>query len=140
MGRRIISAVDGEENRALDRNVDTRTIITWPAVMLAASRKASVIGRTENLMDSTSTKNGLSQAGAPLGRSEATNFIGKEENDERISLNQRVSPKDRVNRRWLVSLKTKGVNPTRLETMRNTNSVEINAALPRNFWARDRES
>ena len=91
--------MDGAESRALDRKVETRTIITCPAVMFAASRNAKVIGRTVNLMVSTKTRNGFSQAGAPLGRREATNFMGREEIDDKISLSHKVRPNDRVNRR-----------------------------------------
>lgn len=39
-----------------------------PAVMLAASRKDRVIGRTTVLIVSMRTRNGFSQIGAPSGR------------------------------------------------------------------------
>lgn len=97
IGKRTKRAEEGEERRAFDRKVETKTIITWPAVIFAANRKAKVIGRTENLIVSTKTKNGFSHAGAPLGRREATNLIGREEMEERIRLNQRVRPNDSVN-------------------------------------------
>ena len=129
-----------DENRASERKVDMRTMMTWPAVMLAASRKASVIGRTENLRDSTKTRNGFSHAGAPLGRRDAMNFIGREESEERINLSQRVSPNDSVNRRCLVRLKINGVSPIRLQAIRRMNRAVINAAQPRNSRARERES
>jgi len=139
-GRMRMRAVIGEENRASERKVDMRTIITCPAVMLAASRKARVMGRTENLSDSTRTRNGFSHAGAPLGSRDAINFIGREDSDDRISLSQRVNPNESVKRRWLVRLKINGVRPTRFDAMRNTNRVEMNAAHPRNSRARERES
>lgn len=60
--------MEGAVRRELERKLEIRTMMTWPAVMLAASRKARVIGRTENLMVSTKTRNGFSHAGAPLGR------------------------------------------------------------------------
>lgn len=41
---------------------------TWPAVRLAASRKASVSGRTIILIDSISTNKGFSHPGAPPGK------------------------------------------------------------------------
>ena len=44
-----------------------RTI--WPALILAASRKERVNGRTVILMVSIITRNGFSQSGAPLGKS-----------------------------------------------------------------------
>jgi hypothetical protein len=40
----------------------------WPALMLAARRNDRVIGRTVTLVVSISTKNGLSQSGAPSGK------------------------------------------------------------------------
>jgi len=86
------------------------------------------------------TRNGLSHAGAPLGRSEAIDLIGLEVYEDKMRLSHSVRPKERVNRRWLVSLKTNGVSPMRLQMMINTKRVEMNAAHPRNFWARDRES
>jgi len=39
-----------------------------PALMLAASRNDSVIGRTMILVVSIITRNGFSQSGAPSGR------------------------------------------------------------------------
>ena len=40
----------------------------WPALIFAAKRKDRVAGRTEILIVSTITKNGLSHPGAPLGK------------------------------------------------------------------------
>lgn len=81
-------------------------ITMWPALMLAARRKERVIGRTENLEDSTRTRNGFNQAGAPPGRSMAMNFIGFEKMEDRMMDSQRVRPKAKVKRRWLERLNT----------------------------------
>lgn len=123
-----------------DRNVETSTMITCPAVILAASRNERVIGRTESLVDSTNTRNGLSHAGAPLGRRDAINFIGSDVKEDRISLSQSVRPNERVNKRCLVSLKMNGVSPIRLIKIKKANSVEMNEVHPRNFLARERDS
>ncbi len=91
-------------------------------------------------MDSTSTRNGFNHAGAPLGRRDAINFIGRDVNEDRIILSHRVSPNERVNRRCLVSLKINGVSPIRLATIKKINRVEMNEIHPRNFCARERDS
>jgi len=85
--------------------IEIKMITMCPALMLAARRKERVTGRTEKLEDSTTTRNGFSQAGAPPGRSMAINFIGRESIEDRIVLSQSVSPKEKVKRRWLVGLK-----------------------------------
>lgn len=54
----------------------TNLRITWPAVMFAASRKDKVIGRIRILRDSTRTRKGFSQSGAPLGSSLAVKDLG----------------------------------------------------------------
>ena len=74
--------------------------------MLAARRKDRVMGRAEVLEDSTRTRKGLSQEGAPPGSNIAINFIGREKAADRIRLSHRVSPNENVNKRWLVRLKT----------------------------------
>ncbi len=45
---------------------------TWPALMLAANRKARVKGRTVMLIVSIITRNGFNQFGAPDGSRCAT--------------------------------------------------------------------
>ncbi len=135
---RIREAVITDENRALAENRAIRTITMWPALILAASRNESVIGRTENLDDSTSTKNGFSHAGAPPGSNLATNFMGCEVMEEKIILSQSVRPNENVNRRWLDKLNTYGANLTRLNIIRNINRVEMIAFHPINFCAWER--
>jgi hypothetical protein len=78
----------------------------WPAVMFAASRKESVIGRRRILSVSISTRNGLSHAGAPPGSRDAATDEGAWATPEIMSLSQRGSPKDTENRRWAEVLKT----------------------------------
>ncbi len=117
------------------------SVITMcPALILAARRKDRVIGRTEKLEDSTMTRNGLSHDGAPLGRSMATKFIGREKREERIILIQRVRPKEKVNKRWLVRLKVYGERLIRLKMIRNRKRHEVIAFQPRSFCARERAS
>ena len=49
----------------------------WPAVMLAANRNDSVIGRTMILVVSIITKNGFNHSGAPSGKKCAIDFFGE---------------------------------------------------------------
>ena len=74
--------------------INVRTIC--PAVMLAASRNDRVIGRTDTLIVSISTRNGFSHSGAPSGRKWAIDFLGLNAKDEIISLNHIGSPIDNV--------------------------------------------
>lgn len=78
---------------------------TWPAVMLAASRKDRVRGRTRILDVSMRIRNGLSQSGAPSGRRWAIDWRGLNMKEEMIILSQAGSPIDRVMKRCLVGLK-----------------------------------
>lgn len=114
-GRRTSRPVIREVRKALAVKIAIRIITMCPALMLAARRKDSVMGRTENLEDSTTTRNGFSQEGAPPGRSIAINFMGRERAEERIILSQRVRPNENVKRRWAVMLKTYGARLTKLK-------------------------
>jgi len=104
--------------KALAAKVAKRIITTWPALMLAARRKDRVIGRADALEDSTRTRKGFNQEGAPPGNSIAINFIGREKIEDRIRLNQRVRPNENVNKRWLVKLNTYGTRLIRLKRIR----------------------
>lgn len=75
-GRKINKADGSEVMKAFAAKVAKRIITTWPALILAANRKDRVIGRADALEDSTRTRKGLSQDGAPPGSSIAINFIG----------------------------------------------------------------
>lgn len=78
----------------------------WPAVMFAASRKERVIGRTKILILSIKTRNGLSQSGAPPGKSLAAQDVGACVALERISESHKINPRGRVIMRCLESLNT----------------------------------
>lgn len=69
--------------------------------MLAASRKDKVIGRTRILNDSTRTKKGLSQSGAPPGRIPAVNVDGEFEKDDIMRASQIGRASLRVKYKWL---------------------------------------
>lgn len=77
-----------------------------PALMFAAKRKERVAGRAEMLVVSINTRNGFNQSGAPPGSRFARNFSGLLISEERISLNHKIRPNERVKIRWLVVLKT----------------------------------
>ena len=74
-----------------------RTI--WPALIFAASRTDRVIGRTSILTVSIKIRKGLSHAGAPAGRRDASVVKGLKDNLEIISASQRGNPKLNVNKR-----------------------------------------
>ena len=77
----------------------------WPALILAANRKESVTGRTRVLNDSTITRKGLSQSGAPPGRSIPINREGEYITDEMIRANQIGMAIESVKNKWLDELK-----------------------------------
>ena len=70
-----------------------------PALMLAASRKDKVIGRTIVLRVSTRTRKGFSQSGAPAGNRPAAKDVGAWRILDIIRPSHRGRPKDRVNTR-----------------------------------------
>ena len=70
-----------------------------PALMLAASRKERVIGRTEVLRVSTKTRGGLNQSGAPVGRRLAAKDLGAFVIEEIINASHKGKPKQKVNKR-----------------------------------------
>ena len=82
-----------------------------PALIFAASRNESVIGRTTILDDSISTRNGFNQLGAPSGRKCAMVALGIFLILERISISHIGNPILNVNKRWLVILKVYGNRP-----------------------------
>lgn len=88
-----------------------------PALIFAASRNESVIGRTIILDDSISTRNGFSQLGAPSGRKCAIVALGIFVTLERISINHMGNPILSVNKRCLVILNVYGNNPIILRTI-----------------------
>lgn len=96
---------------------------TWPALILAASRKDRVIGRRRILAVSIKTRKGFSQSGAPEGRSEAAKYDGEFLIDEMISANHIGSPSLSVKRRCLVELNTYGSSPIRFIEINMMNSA-----------------
>jgi hypothetical protein len=84
----------------------TRLRTICPAVMLAASRKDKVMGRTRTLVVSISTRNGLSQSGAPSGKKCAVDDLGLDLKDEMINLSHRGRPILRAMIRCLDRLNT----------------------------------
>lgn len=79
----------------------TRYILTnpktiCPALILAASRKDSVMGRTSILIVSIKTKAGANQLGAPEGNNPAANSVGELINDDKIRANHIGAPSANV--------------------------------------------
>ena len=75
-------------------------------MIFAASRKDKVINRTEILTVSINTRKGFNQSGAPEGKRWAMNFLGEWTAPLMIRENHKGSPKDKVNKRCPVELKT----------------------------------
>jgi len=86
----------------------------WPALILAASRKDKVRGRTVTLVLSMMIRNGFSQSGAPSGRKWAVVFFGSLDRDEVMNLIHIGSPRVKVKIRCLDRLKVYGFKPIRL--------------------------
>lgn len=100
----IIEVVD--EKTAALAYTPIRPRIIWPAVIFAASRKESVIGRTRILSVSTKTKKGFNQSGAPPGKSPAVKEVGAYNALEMIRESQSDSPSGIVIIRCLEKLNT----------------------------------
>lgn len=83
-------------NNALAQYSLIKVSTICPAVILAASRNDRVIGRTDTLIVSISTRKGLSHSGAPSGRKWAIDFFGLKAKDEIISLSHIGRPIDSV--------------------------------------------
>jgi len=77
----------------------------WPALMFAASRKESVMGRTAILVVSISTRNGFSHKGAPSGKKCATNALGLFTILDIIKDSHKGSPSTKVKIKWVDTLK-----------------------------------
>ena len=101
-----------------------------PAVMFAASRNDSVIGWTNTLIVSVSTRNGFNHVGAPSGRKCAIVFLGC-----LVSLDKIISihigrPMHSVIIRCLVFLKEYGVIPRRFDRIIVMKIVDTSADIP----------
>ena len=88
-------------------------MMMWPAIMLAASRSASVSGRIRNLITSIRPMTGASPSGRPLPTSLAIFFIGVPL-DARTLASHRGRAIATVKTRWLEILITHGTSPARL--------------------------
>lgn len=93
-----------DENSVTERQILISINTMCPALMLAASRNGSVIGRTRILTDSIRMIGGDSQSGVLLGRRCATTVFGSLKIADRISISHRGRAKVRVNARCLVVL------------------------------------
>lgn len=87
------------------KKVLARVNIIWPALILAASRKDKVIGRTKVLRVSIITRKGFNHIGAPEGRRWAANDLGLNVAPERIIISQIGKPKEKENKIWEENLK-----------------------------------
>lgn len=101
-----------------------------PAVMFAANRNERVIGWTNTLMVSVSTRNGFSHVGAPSGRKWAIVFFGCFVSLDRIIRSHIGSPIDRVIIKCLVFLREYGVIPSRFDKIITTKIVDTRADIP----------
>jgi hypothetical protein len=95
----------------------------WPALILAARRNDRVIGRTPTLVVSISTRNGLSQSGAPSGRKWAIDFLIDLKNLDIIIESHSGRPKISVKIKCLDELKKYGIRPKRLIIIIEKNRV-----------------
>lgn len=102
----------------------------WPAVMFAASRNDRVIGWTNTLIVSVSTRNGFSHVGAPSGRKCAIVFLGCFVNLDRIISIHIGRPIDKVIIRCLVFLREYGVIPRRFDRIITIKIVVTSADIP----------
>jgi hypothetical protein len=101
-------------NSALAQYSLTKVRTICPAVILAASRNDRVIGRTDTLIVSISTKNGFSHSGAPSGRKCAVDFLGLNANVDTIILNHIGSPIVSVKIKCLEDDREYGIIPIKL--------------------------
>lgn len=118
--------------------IKERTI--WPALILAANRNDSVIGRTVILVVSISTRNGLSQSGAPSGRKCAIDILIDFRKVDKIIESHSGSPKISVKIRWLDVLKKYGIRPNRLIKMMERNIVDTVCVMPLRLFINVRKS
>jgi len=92
------------EKKFKDKKELIRIKIICPALMFAASRNASVIGRTIILVVSIIIRKGFSQLGAPDGRRWAIVWDFLFINEDKISLSHRGILKVKEKIRWLENL------------------------------------
>lgn len=108
--------------------------------MFAANRNDSVIGRTVTLVVSISTRNGLSQSGAPSGRKCAMDFMIDLKNLDIIIDNHKGRPKINVKIKCLEVLKKYGIKPSRLIVIIEKKRVATVCLSPLRFDINVRDS
>lgn len=96
---------------------------------MAANRNERVKGRTDTLVVSIKTRNGLSQSGAPSGRKWAIDALGAAENEDKIILNHRGNPQVKVKIKWLEILKKYGISPIKFINIIVVNKDEVNITI-----------
>jgi hypothetical protein len=119
-----------DENIALAQYSLINVKTMCPAVILAASRNERVMGRTETLIVSIITRNGLSHSGAPSGRKWAIDFLGLNVKDDNIILNHIGSPIDSVKIKCLDDDSEYGIIPIRLVIIIITNNEVTTDDIP----------
>ena len=113
--------------------INLRTM--WPALIFAASRNDKVMGRTAILVDSISTRKGLSQSGAPSGSKCAIVALVLYVVLDIIRDIHRGKPNDKVKIRCLDVLNAYGTSPRRLTVMMQPNSDVTMGVNPFRFLA-----
>jgi hypothetical protein len=98
--------------------------------MFAASRNDRVIGWTNTLIVSVSTRNGFNHVGAPSGRKCAIVFLGCFVSLDRIISIHIGRPMDKVIIRCLVFLREYGVIPRRFDRIITIKIVVTRADIP----------
>ena len=93
------------EKNLIDIYILTKVKTICPAVILAANRNESVIGRTKILVVSINTRKGFNQSGAPSGRKWAVEALKFMKIDEIIRLSHKGNPILRVIIKWLDKLR-----------------------------------
>jgi len=119
-----------EENIAPMQYTLIKVRTMCPAVIFAASRNDSVIGRTMILVVSIITKKGFNHSGAPSGKKCAIDFFVLRVNDEMIIFIHIGSPIDRVKIRCLEEEREYGIIPVILIKIINVNNVVIIDDVP----------
>lgn len=108
--------------------------------MFAANRNDRVKGRTMILVVSISTRNGLSQSGAPSGRKWAIDALRFFENLDRIIDNHKGRPSLKVKIRWLDKLNVYGIRPRRLIKIMIVNRGVTIELIPLRLYINVRDS
>jgi len=106
----------------------------WPALILAASRKDRVSGRTKILVVSIIIRKGFNQSGAPSGNKWAIDAFGDLENVDNIKDIHKGKPNDIVKIKCLDKLKVYGTSPSKLIKIIIENNGVIIDPVPLRCW------